>query len=112
MYYINKSYKSSYALMAIASWQNPPVIFFSLLIFMAHSLDMSIIANNNTTLNSVKFCCLKVLIMAEKNAIRITAEDNIIPCTKPKYKSHILFQVILWILENPFATIKFKTPKL
>ncbi len=39
MYYINKSYKSSYALMAIASWQNPPVIFFSLLIFMAHSFQ-------------------------------------------------------------------------
>ncbi len=39
MSYINRSYKTSYVLMAIASWQNPPVIFFSLLIFLVHSFQ-------------------------------------------------------------------------
>jgi len=39
MYYVNKSYKTSYVLMAISSWQNPPVIFFSLLIFLVHGFQ-------------------------------------------------------------------------
>lgn len=36
MFINNKNYVASYVLMAIASWQNPPVIFFSLLVFLVH----------------------------------------------------------------------------
>lgn len=33
MSFNNQNFKTSHVLMAVASWQNPPVIFFSLLVF-------------------------------------------------------------------------------